>query len=216
MRKHLKPFLNGICSYSSNCEFSIYLESGACPVAADLNVTHYLAYKTHFRKHRPRGALFNHWKYWTMLFTHAFNKGLIKAPVKIEFDEEKEDFRKRGQLIPDALFKAIIVSANRTWRHRAVVGRLCGQRPGVVRKLRKDQVDLSTGLMRVEKADSKNRRAYSFYLPPAAVRELQAQAERYPDSPYFFPNELDHSKPMDKHLKGWACRDRARAGDPCV
>ncbi len=210
-RVHMKPFLNGECAYLEpekglvTCPHASYLESGKCEYAAELKPHVYLNYKAHFRAHNPKGALFNHWKYFTMLFKYAFEKGLLERPFKLAFDEQKEDFRKVGQVIADDLLETFLECANRTWRDRALLGRLEGQRPGLYRKLRKAQVNLETGIVKVDKEDSKNRRAYDFVLTAPSIQILKSrlELEYVKDSPYFFPSEADHSKPMDKHLKGW-------------
>lgn len=193
-RVHLKPWLND-----------------HCPYAVDFNATTWLRYKTDFRLKSPKGQLFNHWKYFVEFAKYAFSQGIIPAKVKLEFNEEKEDFRARGQLIPDDHFRAFLSKANDAWSARAIVGRLTGQRPGLIRNLRKDQVDLRTGVVEVRKQDSKNRRSYSFIMPEPALKVLRARANKYPDSPYFFPSEKDHQKPADKHMNGWHAA-WARAG----
>lgn len=211
MRVHLKPFLRGECAYQDDsgtripCPHQTYLESGSCIYASDLNPTSYLAYKTHYRLHRPKGSLFNHWKFWSMLLKYAFDKQILAQRFKLEYDEEREDFRKRGQIIPDDHMKAFVGAANSNWRDRARLGRLTGQRPGLIRDLRKSQVNLETGICKVDKSDSKNRRGYSFIMPRQAIEILKSRLEidRVKDSPYFFPMETDHSRPMDKHLNGW-------------
>jgi integrase len=183
-RKHIKPYLND-----------------HCPYAADLNATVWLNYKNHIRLQNPKVTLFNHWKFFTMLFKYAHEKGILKAPIKLSYDEEKEDFRATGMVIPDEHLKKMIANANTTWRDRMILQRFTGQRPGVIRKLRKDQVNLETGHATVQKEDSKNRRKYSFYMPGPCLEILRRRAAG--DSPYFFPSLKTPTQPMDKHLTGW-------------
>jgi integrase len=212
MRVHIKPFLNGDCAYEEvnglriPCPHRTYIDAGSAIYAADINPPKWVAYKAHFRLHKPSGSLFNHYKHWVTLIKNAYEKGLIKQNFKIPFDEAKEDFRKRGQVIPDADLALILKnSPESNWRARIIIGRLTGQRPGVIRCLRKDQVDLTTGVCRVEKADSKNRREYQFILPATALEILRRRMnlERVKASPYFFPMTTDRARPTDKHLGGW-------------
>jgi integrase len=205
MRKHIKPFLRGECAYEEEdgkpCAHRLYLEQGACIYAVDLGVSHYLTYKAHLRLHRPKTSLFNHFKFFGMLYKYAFDRGLLERPIRLEFDEGKEDFRKRGMVISDEDLRDMIAAANRAWRDRILVQRLTGQRPGVIRNLRKAALDFATGVVSIEKQESKNRREYQFVAPRAVLEILRARMDG--SSPYFFPSERDPEKPMDKHLNGW-------------
>ena len=209
MRVHIKPFLRGECAYleegSTVCQHQSYLDAGKCAYASDLNPPVWANYKAHFRLHRPNGSLFNHWKYMGMLFKYAFEKGLLGRMMRLPFDEGKEDNRKEGEVVPLEQLGLFLQHANRTWRDRAIVGRSEGQRPGLIRKLRKNQVDFKTGILKVLKEDSKNRRAYEVELMPSTLEILKARLElpNVKDSPYFFPSESDHGKPMDRCLTGW-------------
>ncbi|HYF38758.1 MAG TPA: hypothetical protein VD930_03635, partial [Gemmatimonadales bacterium] len=176
-RKHIKPFLEA-----------------HCPDARELRPVLWERYKNAFRLKRPTGRLFNHWKFWTMLFKYAHEKGILDTRFKLPFDEGKEDSRARGQKIPDDDFRRLYLAANQTWKDRMVLGRLTGQRPGLIRKLRKDQVDLMTGIVNVQKKDSKNRRGYAFRLPDQALEILRRRSKG--ESPYFFPSEANLERPM--------------------
>jgi integrase len=188
-RVHIKPYLNVHCPYASELNHAVWLD-----------------YKNRLRLKNPNVTLFNHWKFFTMLFRYAFQKGILKHPVKLEYDEQKEDFREKGMIIPDDAIRKMIAAGNRNWRDRVIIGRLTGQRPGLIRTLKKDRVNFKTGVLSVRKEDSKNRRAYEVTLPAPVLSIL---AERFtgklgrPDSPYFFPSETDPSRPMDKCLNGW-------------
>lgn len=196
-RLHIKPFLNEHCPYAANLSNAVWLN-----------------YKNHLRLKNPHVSLFNHWKFFGMLCRYARQKGILKEIVKLDFDEEKEDFREEGLVISDTDFQKIIAAAtsSRAWRDRLILQRLTGQRPGVIRKLRKDQVNLQSGRVIVEKADSKNRRKYDFLMPAPAIEILRQRIElerakillgkKKEESPYFFPMETDQSRPMDKHLGG--------------
>lgn len=203
-RVHFKPYFRGECPYveaGAKCPHESYIVP--CVFSSKLTPAHWLSYKAHFRLHRPSSPLFNHWKYMTMLFKFSFERGLLERPVTLAFNQKKEDAKKEGQLIPNYLFRVFLRCANTTWRRRATIGRFSGQRPGLICRLRKSQVDLTTGLVKVEKGDSKNRKAYEFKLEEVSLVELRAQAMRYPDSPYFFPNERNHRRHMDRCLTGW-------------
>jgi integrase len=209
-RNHIKPFLSGVCPFVDleeleACPYPSYLEEAACPYGADLNLTHFLSYKAHFRMHRPKGTFSNHFKFFNMLFIHAFEKGLLERRVKLPFDVKKEDFRKRGLIIPDDDFRNMIASAGRTWRDRMILGRFTGQRPSVIRTLRKNQVDFKTGVVQVEKEDSKNRNEYAFVLPAPALEVLRARnaLDHVRESTHFFPMKANPFRPMDDTLGGW-------------
>lgn len=186
-RVHIKPFLNEYCAY-----------------AADLNPTVWENYKNALRLKNPTVRLFNHWKYMVMLFKYAFQKGLLDAPVKLAFSEEREDFRERGHVIPLAEIQAILKAANRTWRDRITLQWRTGMRPGEVRNLSKDRVRLTEqgAVISLRREDTKTRLAREFLVTaPDAVAVLRERMEG--DSPYFFPMETDHTRPMDKHMTGW-------------
>ncbi len=210
MRCHLKPFLAGECAYEKDdgghpCQYRSYLDDGSCEFAANLNPTRWLAYKTHLRLHRPTASLFAHWKFWSMLCKYAFEKRILAEKFKLKYNKDKEDSRKLGKLLPPELVQAFIPNAVRVWKDRTRLGWMTGQRPGVIRKLRKDQVNMETGVCVVEKQDSKTRTLYDFVMPAPAMVILMARLEipAVKDSPYFFPMETDHSRHMDKSLKGW-------------
>lgn len=93
-----------------------------------------------------------------------------------------------------------------------IIQRLTGQRPGLVRELRKDRLDREAGVLRIQKQDSKNRRAYEFQVPAPVMLILE---ERLPSpSPYFFPSETNSQRPMDKHLNGWKSALRKAGVNP--
>lgn len=203
-RLHIKPFLNGRCAYADDgkdCPYPSYLEAGACPYAKEFKPPVWLNYKTHLRLHNPTVTLFNHWKFFVMLARYLFEKGVIPQKLRLEYDEKKEDFRQRGMLIPDEHFRRMLAAANPAWRDRMILQRLTGQRPGLIRELRKDRLDRQAGILRIQKQDSKNRRAYEFVVPKPALAILEARLPGL--SPYFFPSLSDPLQPMDKHLSGW-------------
>lgn len=188
-RVHIKPYLNE-----------------HCPYAADLNATVWLNYKNALRLKNPTVRLFNHWKFFTMLFKYAHQKGLIPAPVKLEYSEEREDFREKGYLIPEAEIDRLIEStSSKAWKDRITLQRRTGMRPGEVRNLRKDRVrftDKGT-IISLRKEDTKTRQARAFLVTATdAVSMLKRRVVKV-ESPYFFPMETDKSRPMDKHLAGW-------------
>jgi integrase/recombinase XerD len=184
-RLHIKPFLNE-----------------HCPYAADLNATTWLMFKTDYRTKNPKGQLFNLWKMMVQLYRHAHEKGILPRQIRLKFDEGREDFRERGHVIPDEEFLKLIENANLTWRDRSILQRFTGMRPGEVRALRKDCYDRGTRTISLKKEDTKTRKARSFVVSDPAVIEVLERRHKS-DSPYFFHNERDHSRPMDKHLNGW-------------
>lgn len=204
VRVHLKPFMNGQCPYTPEgqaCPHKVYLEAGTCPYAQDFSPPVWLNYKAHIRLHKPGVSLFNHWKFFVQFAKYLFEQRVIEQKLKLPFDEKKEDNRARGFVIPDEDFRKMIAHANTTWRDRMIIQRLTGQRPGLVRELRKDRLDLAAGILRIQKQDSKNRRSYEFVAPAQVVAILE---RRLPGaSPFFFPSETDPLRPMDKHLTGW-------------
>ncbi len=182
-RVHIKPFL---------------IE--ACPYASELNPTVWLRYKSEFRLKYPTRPLFNHWKFFGQLFKTAHEKGIIPK-TKLEYNQNKDDNRELGKVIPSDHLQAFLREANKAWTDRAKLQRLTGQRPGVIRELKKEAVDFERGVASVRKAESKNRRNYEFKLPSAALDILRKRLDN--GSPYFFPSEADKAEPMDKHLGGW-------------
>lgn len=186
MRNHLIPWFNKNCPYASG-----------------VNSTHWDQYKSDFRLAHPTGALFNHWKFFGMFAKACFEKGLIKSKLRLDFDEKREDFRKPGQVIPSEHLNLITRKASRTWRCRIRVQRLAGMRPGEVRCLQKDRVDLQTGIVNLRAEDTKTRMPRSFKLPRRALRALRIAGAVHPDSRFFFPARGLPSQPMDRGLGGW-------------
>lgn len=182
-RLHIKPFL-----------------SQECPYAADLNSTVWLKYRSEYRIKFPERPLFDHWKFWVQLFKTANEKGIIPK-AKLDFNEKRDDDRKSGQIIKDDQLLAFLAVANPKWQDRTKLQRLCGQRPGVIRRLKKDFVNFETGVVSIPKLESKNRRSYEFKLPAMALNILKSRIEN--GSPYFFPNGENKTQPMVKHLGGW-------------
>jgi integrase len=114
----------------------------------------------------------------------------------------------------------------RVWYCRIVIQRDTGMRPGEVRKLRKSPITTARGKtlpanvellfdeknptvptavkVRLFKEETKTHRYREFIVrSPRAVGALFDRCSRYPESPYLFPMETDHQRPMDKHLGGW-------------
>lgn len=187
MRVHLIPWLNR-----------------NCPYAAGVNSTHWDQYKSDLRLANPDVALFNHWKFFGMFAKACFEKGLVKSKLRLEFDEKREDQRERGQVIPDGELELILEYANRTWRDRIRLQRLTGMRPGEVRRLRRDRVDLQTGVVSLRAEDTKTRVARSFTVPVEALEILRARAASVAaGSEFFFPARGNPTRPMDRSLTGW-------------
>lgn len=206
-RLHIKPFLRKECAYEKDdgfaCKHFDYINNGSAIYASELNATTWLSYKTHLRQHRPEQRLFNHWKIWVQICNLAHSKGYIKEKIKLDFNEKKEDPRERGQRIPEEHFKGFLRCANQTWHDRALLQKMTLQRPGVIRKLRKEQFNSRTRKLIVKRLDSKNRTIdYGFMLPQAAIDILTRRLETVP-GPYFFPSRGDENKHMDTSLKGW-------------
>lgn len=182
-RVHIKPFLALNCVYAS-----------------ELNATVWDQYRNEFRLRYPDRPLFNHWKFFVTLFKTAVEKRLI-AKTKLDYKEDRDDKREPGQDISDEHLRAFLGTANRAWRDRVRVQRLTGQRPSVIRRLKKEFVNFETGIVSIPKSESKNRNPHEFMLPTLALEILRVRLAS--NSPYFFPSEADPSKPMDKHLGGW-------------
>lgn len=182
-RVHIKPFLE--------------LE---CPFASDLNASVWMKYRHRYRTKNPGKPLFGHCKFFSQLVRMASLKGLITI-FKVDYNEAKDDNKQLGQIIPDKHIQAFIENANSVWRDRVIVQRLTGQRPGVIRQLKKEYVDLDTGIVTIPKEASKNRKTYQFKLPLIALNVLRKRASS--ESIYFFPNSHDKKKPMDPNINGW-------------
>jgi integrase len=188
-----------------------------CPYAVELSGDTWNAYKRDFRERHPESPLFNHWKFFITLFKKAKSKGLIEQWHKLEYSEKDDDNRARGLVIPDEEMKRILAEAphvSTKWYLRILLQRATGRRPGEIRALRKTRAGARESnltwmpdgnlLVRLFEADTKTK-AYSEFkiTEPFLLRSVREAWERYPDSPYLFPNGRDRSKPMDKHLSGW-------------
>lgn len=186
-RVHVKPYLN---------EYSPYI--------TDLNASVWEQYKVHKRLENPTVALFNHWKFFLNLGKLSRQKGLIKERIVFEFDKEKEDFREEGQLISEEHFALIIKHANKTWRDRSYFQRYTGMRPGEVRRLKKDRVQLFSdhAIISLQKKDTKNRKARSFVVRSLIVLEI-LRRRMASESEFFFPARGIPQQAMDRCLSGW-------------
>jgi integrase len=188
LNKHLTPYLND-----------------HCPYAADLNPTVWLNYKHALRVKNPTVSLFNHCKFFRMLCRYAFEKGILPAPIKIDFDEKREDFRAEGHVIPDADFAKMLAHAKPNWKDRLILQRRTGMRPGEVRHLKKDRLKPASGgfIVSLRKEDTKTRQARSFLVTAADAVELLARRLAASPGSYLFPSEADSSKPVGRHLESW-------------
>ena len=194
MRVHIIPYVNE-----------------HAPFARDLaDSTHFDRYKLFKRLENPNVALFNHWKFWVQLTGYAFRRGLIPRPVKLDFNEEREDNRARGQVISDALLNRLLVECPQVWSDRILVQRFTGMRPGEVRKLHKSRFDSEKGIISLEKDDTKNREARSFLVRAPIVLHILRRRMKLAGSFFFMPRLIGKDQPMAAHLGGWnAALERA-------
>lgn len=185
-RVHIKPYMNLYCAY-----------------AKDFNAATFDHYKTFKRAEDPNITLFGHWKFFVGLSTHLYKKGIIRERLKFSFNEETEDFRKPGQVIPNDQLQLILKHSTAIWRDRIYIQRYTGMRPGEVSNLQKDRVDLSTGRISLRKGDTKTRKARSFLVRSPIVMEILRRRAQSPNTPFFFPGRDDPQKPIDGSLKYW-------------
>lgn len=195
------------------------------PFASDLTVEAWPKYKAYRRGLNPTVALENHVKRFRMIVNRAFHLGLIPQKITIKFDVKKEEFREEGMIIPRDHEALILAAASRVWRNRSIIQRDTGLRPGECRKLRKGTDSAGNPpnlfpegdarvLIKIYPQDCKEDRFRDFWVSSArAVGAIREQLGLYPDSPFLFPMETDHGRPMDKHLGGWNVTLR-RAFDP--
>jgi integrase len=187
MRKHLIPWLKA-----------------NCPNAKDLNPTIWARYKADKRIANPRIALFNHWKFFVMLFKYAHEKGALKEKFKLVFKEKREDFRARGLIISDDHIDLLMKYGNQVWRDRIMLQRVTGMRPGEARGLRIDRVNLVTGVIKLLAEDTKTRTEREFtILDPDVLAMLRKRATAAQGSPFFFPSRANRQVAMDRALTGW-------------
>lgn len=188
MRVHLVPWLNG-----------------HCPYATDLDSTVWERYKAQKRLENPTIALFNHWKFFVMLFKYAFEQGLLKKRYKLEFDEKREDFRKRGLIVTDAHMALLLKHANPIWRDRIEMQRFTGMRPGEVRRLQYDRVTLSESscVIALKAEDTKTRSAREFAVTAPEVLEVIRRRLASAKGPFLFPARGNPQEAMERSLKGW-------------
>jgi hypothetical protein len=136
--KHITPWVNESMAYAST-----------------ITVASWPAYKKFKRQERATIALENHYKYFAMLARRIWELGIIKNKVRISFDVKKEDFRKKGLVIPDDHFALMVQAATPKnfmkvpriqpkWRDRIILQRRTGLRPGEARDLEKSRVILRT------------------------------------------------------------------------
>lgn len=170
-----------------------------CPMARDLDHSIWLKYKNEFRIKNSKGALFNHRKFFTSLFKYAFEKGILSRPIKLQFDESREDFKSIGHVIPGKALDAMLEVAGKDWGDRIIIQIDTGMRPGEVRNLRCNRVDLASGVISLRKEDTKTRQARSFNLTDRALKVLKSRN----GGEFFFPSLGDKSKPVSESLKGW-------------
>jgi integrase len=213
-RLHLTPWLNANCAY-----------------AKDLNGTTWLNYRAYLRRNCPTVTLKAHYEIFAKLCRYAREKGIIKSKFKLDYDRERDDFKEDGMVIPDAdivkMLKAEPVPRTgsgkatyavelhyfRAWRDRIVLQRATGMRPGEVRNLRKDRVEIRThevkpgrfvtyAVIRLQKQDTKTRQARTVPVEHhLAVAIIQSRLEG--DSPWLFPSLKNKAKALDGSTKGW-------------
>lgn len=186
MRLHLIPWLNE-----------------NCPIAGELDSTVWDRYKNDKRLENAGVALFNHWKFFVMLFKFAFEQGLLKKRYKLEFDEKREDFRERGKVIPDTHLALMLKHANQLWQDRIRIQRLTGMRPGEVRNLRVDRVDMAARIINLHAEDTKTRHARPVSICDEVCAILRRRASDAKGGEFFFPAKVGVNRAMDRGLAGW-------------
>lgn len=202
-RVHLKPWLNKNCAYAKN-----------------LNSTVWDLYRSFKRQQNPNVTLKPHAEVFGGLCAYALRKGILKTNVRLDYDRKRDDFKEDGMVIPkEDLIKmlkarppedrkggstAALIYSFESWRDRIIVQRATGMRPGEVRLLRKDRVNIlgDIAIIRLKKEDTKTRQARPVPVRhKLAVEVLKMRMEG--DSQYLFPQQHDKTVPIGPNLKGW-------------
>jgi integrase len=190
-----------------------------CPYARDLKPEVWEHYKREKRREHPEVALFNHWKFMSMLRRRAHKQGLI-AEFTFDFDEKSEDSRREGLVISFDDFAKMLAAASPEWRDRLILGRRTGMRPGEPRCLKVDRVDFDRKTISLKGKDTKTREARTFIVESEDVWVIlrrRAKVSIDSGSPYFFPSESNPSKPVGRSNRGWkALLRRARVNPEYV
>jgi integrase len=187
-RLHLIPYLNQHCPYATSLTHVTWLE-----------------YKTYKRIENPRVALFNHWKFFTMLCRFAWQKGILPLPMRLDFDEETEDFREEGLIIPDEDFVAMINAAGKTLRDRLIVQRKTGTRPSETRCLQKTRCSFVPDCrINLRREDTKTRKARSFVVEDLEVIEILNRRWRATENDFLFPSATGDNKPLSPNFRDWS------------
>lgn len=139
----------------------------------------------------PNGKLFHDWKMIVTVMRRAYFRGLIPRPLIIK----KPD----PPTAPKYVFNhdeesALLKNARPKLRLQILMGFRMGMRPGEILRLRINQIDQSTGLIKLEWTDVKTRRERDVPIHPD-VAPLLSGAIKKAKGEYLFGNRADPGKP---------------------
>jgi integrase len=179
----------------------------------DVNDAAWEEFVEKIRKERSDMLFFNLRKYLMGFLSWAKRKGKIRELPQL-FDPDAKVRAERETAGPG---RAYTLEELQIMRARAaeigggfylfvLMAQFMGMRPGEINQLKRDRVDLLTGVIALRKSDTKTHRARLVPIHPEVLPKLEFQMSWAKDSPYLFPNHRDRQRPMDKtgFKKRWA------------
>lgn len=147
------------------------------------------------RAKNPTGKLFHDWKMIVSVMRRAYFKGLIPRPLQIKKPDQptadKHVFSPEEEI-------ELLKNARPRLRLQILIGLRMGMRPGEILRLRKNQIDETNGLIKLEWSDVKTRRERSVPIHPDVAHSLSEAIKKAPGS-YLFGNRENKSKPPTRN-----------------
>lgn len=169
------------------------------------------------KKEKPNMHFDNLRKYLMGFGSWAHKKGKVRARLEF-FDPDIKRKEERQKDSPGRAYTTEELakqrrSAVRQGKRYLLFTLMCqymGMRPSEITQLKKDRIDLNDDLIRLRKADTKNKAARDVPIHPRLRKRLIAQMEQTEGlSDFLFPNRNDRSRPMDPtgFKKYWYAQD---------
>lgn len=186
-KKHVVPWFNESCPYVQDMTEAVCNDD----------------YVRAQRRKNSTRYLGNDIKAIRAILKRAFQKGLIPRKYSLKsIDDESDDTP--GLFIPFKDQDLLVSTGRPEMRVKCALGFL-SMRNTETRVLNLPQVDIGAGVINLEKAQTKVRRARMVYLSPFADAMLSLYlGSLSEDAAVLFPGRKDRSKPVGSHKKAWA------------
>lgn len=155
------------------------------------------------RSKSKKGAemkIFNLWKYFSGFCSWCVLMGHIKETPDIynpDIDDGEDGVGKNFTDLELKSFRASAQKYGEAFYLWIICAQYMGMRSSEITQLKKSRIKTEFKLIALTKADTKTNTSRKVPVHPEVWPSLMAQVERFPESPFLFPNRNDHQRPMD-------------------